>query len=77
MSKQTDLDSAYGLSPLTMGRLGLAWELGRIVGIMEAAQRARIWHTNMKDNWRAIVVQRDSTVADLRAHARKLKRRLE
>lgn len=77
MSKRKALDWAYKLSPLTMERLRIAWELGRIAGIKQAARRALIWHTDMEDNWRAIVLQRDSTVSDLRAHARKLKARLK
>ena len=53
------------------------WVLGRIAGIRESAIRALTYHTDMEDNWRAIVLQRESTVNDLRAHARKLKARIK
>ncbi|MFH1110948.1 MAG: hypothetical protein V1790_17380 [Planctomycetota bacterium] len=66
MSRRTDLDWAYSLSPLTMERLGRAWELGRIAGVREAA-RLGVYRRRLTG----------ISPTALRAYARKLKRGLE
>jgi hypothetical protein len=67
MSKKADLDWAYSLSPMTMERLAMAYELGRIAGIGEAVKMASKHLGEWK--WTSY----DSLGYVLRAHARKLR----